>query len=96
MLIGGPVLGWAGVPNAAQVEALRSIDAAEVALEAAFAVLAELGLIQPLFIVGLKLRIAGLLALGRRATFVGLGGIVLPFAGAMGFWRSSAGKVPNF
>jgi Kef-type K+ transport system membrane component KefB len=84
VIIGPHVLGWAGVPNAALVEALGSVDAAEVALEAAFAVLAELGLILLLFFVGLELRIDELLAVGRRAALVGLGGVVLPFVGGYG------------
>jgi Kef-type K+ transport system membrane component KefB len=79
IIIGPHVLGLAGVSNAALIEALGSRSAATAALEGAFAVLAELGLILLLFFVGLELRIAELLAVGRRATLVGLGGVVFPF-----------------
>ncbi|MCC7022604.1 MAG: cation:proton antiporter [Thermomicrobiales bacterium] len=43
--------------------------------------MAEFGLILLLFFVGLELRVSELLAVGRRAALVGLGGVVLPFAG---------------
>lgn len=87
IVIGPHGLGWAGVPNAALVEVLGSVEAAQIALDAAFAVLAELGLIFLLFFVGLELRIADLLAVGRRAALVGLGGVVLPFAGGYGLMQ---------
>lgn len=79
VIIGPHGLGLAGMPNPALVAALGSPEHARVALEAAFAVLAELGLILLLFFVGLELRMAELLAVGRRAALVGLGGVVLPF-----------------
>ncbi|MDF3040955.1 MAG: sodium/hydrogen exchanger, partial [Thermomicrobiales bacterium] len=56
IVIGPHVLGLAGVPSTALIETLGSIAAAEAALEGAFAVLAELGLILLLFFVGLELR----------------------------------------
>ena len=84
IVIGPHVLGLAGVPNAALIEALGSVSAAEAALEGAFAVLAELGLILLLFFVGLELRMDELLAVGRRAALVGLGGVVFPFVAGYG------------
>jgi Kef-type K+ transport system membrane component KefB len=79
IVIGPHVLGLAGVPSTALIETLGSIAAAEAALEGAFAVLAELGLILLLFFVGLELRMDELLGVGRRAALVGSGGIVFPF-----------------
>ena len=84
IVVGPHALGLAGEPNAALVAALGDAEVAQVALEAAYAVLAELGLILLLFFVGLELRIAELLAVGRRAALVGLGGVALPFAGGFG------------
>ena len=80
VVIGPHALGLAGEPNAALVTALGSTEAARLALEGAYAVLAEFGLVLLLFFVGLELRIGELLAVGRRAALVGFGGIVLPFA----------------
>jgi Kef-type K+ transport system membrane component KefB len=80
VVIGPHALGLAGEPNAALVAAFGSTEAARLALEGAYAVLAEFGLVLLLFFVGLELRIGELLAVGRRAALVGFGGIVLPFA----------------
>jgi Kef-type K+ transport system membrane component KefB len=88
VIIGPHVLGLAGVPSAALIKALGSVEAAQVALEAAFAVLAELGLIFLLFFVGLEMRIAELLAVGRRAGLVGMAGVVLPFVAGYGLMLS--------
>jgi Kef-type K+ transport system membrane component KefB len=84
IIIGPYVLGLAGVPNPALIEALGSVSAAEVALEGAFAALAELGLILLLFFVGLELRMGELLAVGRRAALIGLGGVIIPFVAGYG------------
>jgi Kef-type K+ transport system membrane component KefB len=80
VVIGPYVLGLAGEPNAALVAALGSEEAARLALEGAYGVLAEFGLVLLLFFVGLELRIGELLAVGRRAALVGIGGIAMPFA----------------
>jgi Kef-type K+ transport system membrane component KefB len=79
VIIGPHVLGLAGVPSPALIAALGSPEEAKIALEAAFSVLAELGLILLLFFVGLELRMAELLAVGHRAALVGLGGVAFPF-----------------
>lgn len=84
IVIGPHALGLAGVPGAALIEALGSEAAAEAALEGAFAALAELGLILLLFFVGLELRLDELLAVGRRAALVGLGGVAFPFVAGYG------------
>jgi Kef-type K+ transport system membrane component KefB len=84
VIIGPHALGLAGIPSGALVDTLGSPEAAGVALEAAYAVLAEFGLILLLFFVGLELRIAELLAVGRRAALVALGGVALPFVAGFG------------
>lgn len=84
VLIGPHVFGLAGAPSETLVEALGSLEAARAALEAAYAVLAEFGLILLLFFVGLELRLGELLAVGRRAALVALGGVLLPFAAGYG------------
>ena len=52
----------------------------EEALDVVFDVIAELGVIILLFFVGLETRLGDLLEVGRRAAFVGVLGVVFPFA----------------
>lgn len=79
-LLGPYALGWIGVPTAGVI-ALFDGDraAASHALELVLASIAELGVIVLLFMVGLETRATDILRVGRRATAVGVLGIVAPF-----------------
>ena len=70
--IGPHALGWVGVPPTGMVEALHGQELAQEAMQLTFEVLAELGVIILLFLVGLELQPKRLWEL-RRSVF-GLGG----------------------
>ncbi|HEX3246641.1 MAG TPA: cation:proton antiporter [Chloroflexota bacterium] len=75
--IGPYALGWVGMPAPAMVDLFHG-DAAE-ALESIYAVLAELGAIVLLFLVGLETRLSDILRVGVRAGLVAVLGVIAPF-----------------
>jgi Kef-type K+ transport system membrane component KefB len=80
VVLGPYALGWIGVPTAGMIEALHSQEIATEALHAVFEVLAELGVIVLLFLVGLETRLSDILSVGGRAGLVAVAGVVVPFA----------------
>jgi Kef-type K+ transport system membrane component KefB len=80
MLLGPYALGWIGVPTAGLVEAFHGAEAAAEGLNVVYEVIAELGVIVLLFVVGLETRLSDILRVGARAGAVAVAGIVLPFA----------------
>jgi Kef-type K+ transport system membrane component KefB len=80
--IGPYALGWVGVPSASMVETFQG-EASE-ALESIYMVVAELGVIVLLFMVGLETRLSDILRVGVRAGVVAVLGVIVPFVlGAM-------------
>ena len=77
--IGPHALGWVGVPPTGMVEALHGQELAQEAMQLTFEVLAELGVIILLFLVGLETRLSDILRVGGRAGVVAVAGVVLPF-----------------
>ena len=61
------------------IEAFHSEEIATEALHAIFEVLAELGVIVLLFLVGLETRLSDILTVGVRAGLVAVAGVVVPF-----------------
>jgi len=80
MLLGPYALGWIGVPTEGMVEAFNGQAAAQEGIAAIYEVLAELGVIILLFVVGLETRLSDILRVGARAGVVAVAGIVVPFA----------------
>lgn len=80
ILIGPYALGLVGRPGPALIEAMHDPVLAEEALHGTLEVLSELGVIILLFVVGLETRLDDILKVGRRATGVAIGGVVLPLA----------------
>ena len=79
MLIGPFALGWVGVPTAGMIQSLHDEGLAVEVLHAAFEVLAELGVIVLLFMVGLETRLSDILRVGVRAGLVAVAGVIVPF-----------------
>ncbi len=79
VVLGPFALGWIGVPSGAMIEALHGEAAAAETLATVYEVLAELGVIVLLFLVGLETRLSDILRVGARAGVVAVGGVVLPF-----------------
>ncbi len=82
VLIGPHVFGLVGSPDASLIDLFEGKggeEAAEEALTVVLDVLALLGVIILLFFVGLETRLRDLLAVGGRATLVGVLGIIFPF-----------------
>jgi Kef-type K+ transport system membrane component KefB len=79
IVIGPHALGWVGVPTPAMVEALHGQELAEEAMHVTFEVIAELGVIILLFLVGLETRLSDILRVGGRAGLVAIAGVVVPF-----------------
>lgn len=79
VVIGPHAFGLVGVPDSGLVGMFHGDStAAEEALLLVHGLLAELGVIILLFVVGLETRVSDLLGVGRRAVLVGIFGIVVP------------------
>ena len=77
----GPfALGWIGVPSEEMIEAFHGPDGATEALHSIYEVIAELGVLVLLFLVGLETRLSDILRVGARAGGVAVAGVVVPFA----------------
>jgi Kef-type K+ transport system membrane component KefB len=85
VLLGPYALGWIGVPTAAMVESLHDQALATEALALIYEVLAELGVIVLLFLVGLETRLSDILRVGGRAGIVAVAGVVVPFILGFGY-----------
>lgn len=82
VLIGPYALALIGTPDASLIELFGGDEeAAQGSLDLVYDLLAEMGVILLLFFVGLEMRLADLLGVGRRAVIVGTLGIVCPFIG---------------
>jgi Kef-type K+ transport system membrane component KefB len=79
MLLGPFALGWVGVPTAAMIQSLHDEGLAVEVLHSAFEVLAELGAVVLLFLVGLETRLSDILNVGVRAGLVAVAGVIVPF-----------------
>ena len=79
VILGPYALGWIGVPTAEMIEAFHGAADATEALHAIFEVLAELGVIVLLFLVGLETRLSDILSVGIRAGLVAVAGVIVPF-----------------
>jgi Kef-type K+ transport system membrane component KefB len=80
VLLGPFALGWIGVPNSGLIHMFAGDgDAASRALQLVLDVMAELGVILLLFFVGLETHVSQLFEVRRRATAVGVLGILFPF-----------------
>jgi Kef-type K+ transport system membrane component KefB len=79
VILGPYALGWIGVPTAGMIEAFHGAADATEALHAIFEVLAELGVIVLLFMVGLETRLSDILSVGIRAGLVAVAGVIVPF-----------------
>jgi Kef-type K+ transport system membrane component KefB len=78
MLIGPFALGLIGQPGPALVSAFHDEEVAREVLNTIYEVLAEVGVIVLLFVVGLEVHLDQFLSVGRRAAVVGALGVVLP------------------
>jgi Kef-type K+ transport system membrane component KefB len=79
VLLGPYALGWIGVPTAGMIQVFHDQATATEALHATYEVLAELGVIILLFLVGLETRLSELLRVGVRAGTVATAGVIVPF-----------------
>ena len=79
IVLGPYALGWIGVPTAGMIEAFHGEAAATEAIHAILEVIAELGVIVLLFLVGLETRLSDILGVGVRAGLVAIAGVVVPF-----------------
>ena len=83
--IGPYALGWAGTPGAGLVAVFHDERLATEVLHGALDVLAQLGVVILLFVVGLETHLHDVLRVGGRAAAVALGGVLLPLALGYGF-----------
>jgi Kef-type K+ transport system membrane component KefB len=83
MVIGPYALGWVGIPPQSMVDTFQG-EAAE-AMEAIYEIVAELGVIVLLFLVGLETRLSDILRVGARAGVVAVLGVIVPFGLGAGF-----------
>ncbi|MGE3273272.1 MAG: cation:proton antiporter [Chloroflexota bacterium] len=79
VVLGPYALGWIGVPGEEMLHAFHDETSATEALALIYEMLAELGVVVLLFLVGLETRLSDILRVGVRAGVVAIGGIVLPF-----------------
>ncbi|MCC6175251.1 MAG: cation:proton antiporter [Chloroflexi bacterium] len=79
VLIGPFALGLIGTPGEGLIHALHDPTEAALALSAIYDVIAELGVVVLLFVVGLETRLSDILRVGARAGIVAVAGVVLPF-----------------
>jgi Na+:H+ antiporter len=77
--LGPHALGWIGVPTAGMIAAFHDPQLATEALHSILEVLAELGVIVLLFLVGLETRLSDILNVGVRAGLVAVCGVIVPF-----------------
>ena len=80
VLIGPHVLGLVGHPGPGLIGASHGVETATEVLHGVLDVVAELGVIILLFVVGLETRVHDILRVGNRAASVALGGVLLPLA----------------
>ena len=85
VVLGPYALGFIGVPSADMVHALHDEALATETLSLIYEVLAELGVVVLLFLVGLETRLSDILKVGGRAGVVAIGGVVLPFILGYGY-----------
>lgn len=79
ILLGPYALGWIGVPTDSMAEAFHGREAAAHVLETVYEILAELGVVVLLFVVGLETRLSSILQVGTRAGVVAMAGVIAPF-----------------
>ena len=79
VVLGPYALGWIGVPTGEMIEAFHGEAIATEAMHSIFEVIAELGVIVLLFLVGLETRLSDILTVGVRAGLVAIAGVVVPF-----------------
>src|SRR4051794_16623790 len=79
VILGPYALGWIGVPTAGMIAELHGEQIAAEAMHSIMEVLAELGVIVLLFLVGLETRLSDILTVGVRAGLVAVAGVVVPF-----------------
>lgn len=79
VVLGPYALGWIGTPSADMIHALHDEATARETLSLIYEVIAELGVVVLLFLVGLETRLSDILKVGGRAGGVAIGGVVLPF-----------------
>lgn len=77
--LGPYALGWIGVPTAEMIGAFGDERTAKEALHATLEVVAELGVVILLFVVGLETRLSDILSVGHRAGLVAIAGVLVPF-----------------
>ncbi len=79
MLLGPFALGWIGVPSTGMVATFHGQAEAIEVLASIYEVIAELGVLVLLFLVGLETRLSDILRVGVRAGAVAMAGVVVPF-----------------
>ncbi len=79
MLLGPFALGWIGLPSAEMVATFHGQAEAIEVLASIYEVIAELGVLILLFLVGLETRLSDILRVGVRAGAVAMAGVVVPF-----------------
>ena len=84
MLLGPYALGWIGVPSHEMLVAIGSTAATDT-LDSVYEILAQLGVIVLLFLVGLETRLSDIFQVGLRAVLVAAGGIVASFGLTAGY-----------
>ena len=96
VLIGPHALGLVGVPDSELINLLGDKQAAEATLDIVFDVIAGLGVIILLFYVGLETRLDDLAQVWRRASAVGVLGILFPFAFGFAFiWATGRSNLES-
>jgi Kef-type K+ transport system membrane component KefB len=94
ILLGPSALGWIGVPSGEMIVSLGSIRTATEMLDSVYEILAQLGVMVLLFMVGLETRLGDIVQVGPRAALVAAGGIVLSF-GLTGGYALVIGQPPT-
>lgn len=79
VILGPYALGWIGVPTAGMIAELHGEEIATEAMHSIMEVLAELGVIVLLFLVGLETKLSDILTVGVRAGLVAVAGVIVPF-----------------
>jgi Kef-type K+ transport system membrane component KefB len=79
VMLGPFALGWIGLPTGELIEAFHGEAEAREAIASIYEVIAELGVIVLLFLVGLETRLSDMLRVGPRAGVVAVAGVVVPF-----------------
>lgn len=85
-------LGWVGVPTDSMIQTFHGAREADEVLHSVLEVLAELGVIVLLFMVGLETRLSDLLGVGPRAGSVAILGVIVPFT--LGFGTGTVLGLP--